>query len=100
MTTFELAPAAGTIVGDNGFKKVQKSALVNGLALANLNRPRCQVALPLVNNALGIGHDGVVDKYVDMIFGPEQRTNIATERKVWPVGAFDGLGHVRVGGMY
>jgi len=74
--------------------------LVHGFALANLNRPRCTVALPLVNNAFGIGHNGVVDKNVEMIFGPEQRTNIATEHKVWSVGTFDGLSNVCVGGMH
>src|SRR6266567_4358880 len=56
LTPFELAPPARAVMGDNGLKEVQKGALVDGFILTDLNRPCCQVPLPLVNNALGIGH--------------------------------------------
>jgi hypothetical protein len=100
MTPFELAPPARAVIGDNGFKEVQKGALVDGFILTDLNRPCCQVPLPLVNNALGIGHDGVVDENVEMILRSEQRADVAMQRKIGLLGALDGLGHLRVGGVY
>jgi len=93
------APARA-VIGDNGFKEVQKGALVDGLILTDLNRPCCQVPLPLVNHALGIGHDGVVDENVEMILRSEQRADVAIQRKIGLLCALDGLGHVRVGGMH
>src|SRR6266852_4809017 len=80
LTPFELAPPARAVIGDNGLKEVQKGALVDGFILTDLNRPCCQVTLPLVNNALGIGHDGVVDENVDMILRSEQRAYVAIQR--------------------
>src|SRR6266446_9960523 len=100
MTPFELAPPARAVIGDNGLKEVQKGALVDGFVLTDLNRPRCQVPLPLVNNALGIGHDGVVDENGEMILRSEQCAYVAIQRKIGLLGALDGLGHVRVGGVY
>ena len=100
MTPFELAPPARAVIGDNGFKEVQKGALVDGFILTDLNRPCCQVPLPLVNNALGIGHDGVVDENVEMILRSQQRADVALQRKIGPPGTLDGLGHLRVGGMH
>ena len=100
MTPFELAPPARTVIGDNGLKEVQKGALVDGFVLTDLNRPRCQFPLSLVNNALGIGHDGVVDENGEMILRSQQRADVAIQRKIGPLCALDGLGHVRVGGMH
>src|SRR6266581_4853558 len=88
------------VMGDNGFKEVQKGALVDGFILTDLNRPCCQVPLPLVNNALGIGHDGVVDENVEMILRSEQRADVAIQRKIGLLCALDGLGHVRVSSMH
>src|SRR5712691_6368621 len=87
-------------MGDNGLKEVQKGALVDGFVLTDLNCPRCQVALSLVNNTLGIGHDGVVDENGEMILGSQQRADVAIQRKIGLLCALDGLGHVRVGGMH
>src|SRR6266581_8716736 len=88
------------VIGDNGLKEVQKGALVDGFILTDLNRPCCQVPLSLVNNALGIGHDGVVDENGEMILRCEQRAYVAIQRKIGLLGALDGLGHVRVGGVH
>ncbi len=87
-------------MGDNGLKEVQKGVLVDGFVLTDLNRPRCQVPLSLVNNTFGIVYDGVVDENVDMILRSEQRTYVAIQRKIGLFCALDGLGHVRVGGMH
>src|SRR5438128_489997 len=100
MTPFELAPPACAVIGDNGLKEVQQGALVDGFVLTDLNRPRCQVPLSLVDNALGIGHDGVVDENVEMILRSKPRADVAMQRKIGLLGALDGLGHVRVGGVH
>src|SRR3989442_13588656 len=100
MTPFELAPPARAVIGDNGLKEVQKGARVDGFILTDLNRPCCQVPLPLVNNALGIGHDGVVDENGEMILRSEQCADVAMQRKIGLLCALDGLGHLRVGGMH
>src|SRR5437870_5827997 len=73
----ELAPSARSVMGDNGLKEVEKGALVDGFALTDLYRPRSPVPLSLVNNTLGIGHDGVVDENVEMILRCEQRADVA-----------------------
>ena len=99
-TLFELAPPSRAVISDNGLKEIQKSTLINGFSLMDLNCPRCQVTLSLVNNALRIGHDGIVDENVEMILRSEQRTDVAIQRKIWLRGALDGLGHLRVGGVH
>src|SRR5207247_6140947 len=100
LTPFELAPPARAVIGDNGLKEVQKGARVDGFVLADLNCPRGPVPLSLVNNALGIGHDGVVDENVEMILRSEQRAYVAIQRKIGLLCALDGLGHVRVSSMH
>ena len=100
LTPFELAPPARAVIGDNGLKEVQKGALVDGFILTDLNRPCCPVPLPLVNNTLGIGHDGVVDENGEMILRSQQRADVAIQRKIGLLGALDGLGHLRVGGVH
>jgi hypothetical protein len=99
LTPCELAPPARAIIGDNGLKEVQKGALVDSFILTDLNRPRCPVPLSLVNNALGIAHDGVVDENCEMILRSQQRADVALQRKIGLLGALDGLGHLRVGGI-
>ena len=100
MTPPELAPPARAVIGDNGFKEVQQGALVDGFVLTDLNRSRCQVTLSLINNALWIWHDGVINENVEMILRPQQCAYIAIQRKIWLLCALDSLGHVRVGGMH
>src|SRR5712691_5325021 len=100
LTPFELAPPAHAVIGDNGLKEVQKSALVDGFVLTDLNRPRSPVPVSLVNKALGIGHDGVVDENVEMILRSQQRADVAMQHKIGLLCALDGLGHIRVGGVY
>src|SRR5438876_10180234 len=92
LTPFELAPPARAVIGDNGLKEVQQGAPVDGFVLTDLNRPCCQVPLPLVHQVLGIGHDGVVDENVEMILRSQQRADVAMQRKIGLLGALDGLG--------
>jgi hypothetical protein len=100
LTPFELAPPARAVIGNNGLKEVQQGALVDGFALTDLNRPRCQVALSLVHNALRIGHDGIIDENVEMILRSQQRADVAIQCKIGLLCALDGLGHLWVGGVY
>ena len=74
--------------------------LVDGFVLTDLNRPRCQVLVSLVNNALGIGYDRVVDENGEMILRSQQRADVALQRKIGSPSALDGLGHPWVGGVY
>ena len=71
-----------------------------GSRLPDLNRPRGPVPLSPVNHALGIGHERVVDENVEMILRSKPRADVAMQRKVGLLGALDGLGHLRVGGMH
>ena len=96
----ELTPAARAVIGNNGLKEVQQGALVDGFALTDLNRSCCQVALPLVDKTLGIGHDGVVDENGEMIPGSQQRADVTMQCKIGLPGALDGLGHLWVGDMH
>lgn len=100
LTPFELAPPSRAVIGDNGLKELQQGGLVDGFALADLNRPCGQVPLSLVNQALGIGRNGVVDENVEVIFRPQQRADVALQRKVGLFAALDGLDHLRVSGVY
>ena len=68
--------------------------------LPDLNRPRSPVPVSLVDKALGIGYDGVVDENGEMILRSQQRADVALQRKIGLPGALDGLGHLRVGGMH
>ena len=56
--------------------------------------------MTLVDDALGIGRDGVVDEHVDVVLGPEQGADVAVEREVRPRGPLDGLDDLRVRGMH
>jgi hypothetical protein len=100
LTPCELAPPARAVMGDNGLKEVQQGTLVDGFALMDLNRPRGPVPVSLVNNALGIGHEGVIDENGEMILRSQQRADVALQRKIGLPGALDGLAHLRVGGMH
>jgi hypothetical protein len=100
LTPFELAPPARAVIGDNGPKEGQQGALVDGFALTDLNRPRGPVPVSLIDKALGIGYDGVVDENGEMVLRSQQRADIALQRKIGLPGALDGLGHLRVGGMH
>src|SRR2546428_9774701 len=97
---FELATPTRPVMGDNGPKEVQRGPLVDEFALTDLNRPRGPVPVSLVNDSLGIGHDGVVDENGEMILGSQQRADVALQRKIRLPGALDSLAHLRVGGMH
>src|SRR5205823_6158171 len=68
--------------------------------LPDLNCPRGPVPVSLVDKALGIGYDGVVDENGEMILRSKPRADVALQRKIGLPGALDGLGHLRIGGMH
>ena len=100
MTSLELAPPARPVIGDHSLKELQKGVLVDGFALMDLNRSCRQIPLPLVDDALWIGSERVVDENIEMIPGSQERADVAVEGKVGQCGAFDRLGYFRVGGMH
>jgi hypothetical protein len=58
------------------------------------------VALPAGDDPLRVGDDRpVVEEEVDVIFGGEERTDVALEYEVGLDGALDRLCHLRVGGV-
>jgi len=60
----DLPPATGAVVGDHGFEEIQERLLADRLVLSHLNRTRCQIALPLIDDAFRVGRDGIVDEHV------------------------------------
>jgi hypothetical protein len=56
--------------------------------------------MPGGNDVLEIGDDGaVVEKYVDVVFGREQRADVALQDEVRTVGTLDGFDNFWVGGV-
>jgi hypothetical protein len=100
MTSFELAPPTCPVIGDNCLKELQKGVLVDGFASTNLNRSCRQVPLPLVDHALWIGCERVVDENIEMVLRSQERADVAVKCKVGQFGAFDRFGHLWVGGMH
>ena len=74
--------------------------LVERFTLMDLNSSCGLIALSLVDDAFGVGRNGVVDEDVEMILYTEQGTYVAVQRKIWAICALDGLGYVGVGGMH
>src|SRR5439155_11108304 len=95
-----LAPATGAVIGDDGLEESHQGTLVDDIALTNLDRSRGEVVMPLVDDALRVGRDGIVDEHIDVVLGPEQRTDVAVQREVGLPGPFDGLDDVRVGSVH
>jgi len=84
----QLPPAAGTIVGNDGF------------ALADGNGAGGRVVAACGDDSLGIGDDGaVIQEGVDMVLRRQQGGDVALENEVWTVGAFDGLGDLWICGV-
>jgi len=54
----------------------------------------------LIDDALGIGRDRIVDEDVDMVFGSQERTNITVEYEKRQLGALDGLTDIGVSSMH
>src|SRR5438132_274910 len=74
---------------------------MNGdIALTILDRSRGEVVMPLVDYALGVGRDGIVDEHIDVVLCPEQRTDVAVQREVGLPGPFDGLDDAGVGSVH
>ena len=79
------APAASAIVCDNRSDENNKCLLVDVMVLVNLNASRRGIVLALVYQSCWIRRDGIVNKYIHVIFSGEQCADIAVEGKVWPV---------------
>ena len=74
--------------------------LFDGVAFVHLNRSCRGINVSLIDDALRIWRDRIVDEDVDVVFGSQERTNITLEREIRQLGAFDGLTDVRVSSMH
>lgn len=71
----------------------------NGTAV-DLQGPGCRVAVSLVDDAVRVGHGGVVDEDVDAILGCEQGAYIALKQEVGQHGPLNRLLDLGVGVVY
>ena len=74
--------------------------LFDGLALVHLNRSCGGISMSLIDDALGIRSDRIVDEDVDMVFGSQERTNITVEYEIRQLGTLDGLTDIGVSSMH
>lgn len=98
--TLQAAPAAGPIVSDYCLEEVQQRALVDGFAFVHLNGSRGRIVLPLVDDALGVRRNRVVDEDVDMVFGSQERANVTVQCEVGQFGPLDGLADICISGVH
>lgn len=84
----DASPAAGAVVRDDGLEYLQQCGLVDRVAAVDLQDPGCRVAVSLVDDAVRVGHGGVVDEDVGAILSCEQGAYIALKREV---GSTDSL---------
>ena len=94
------APTAGAVISNYCPEEVQKSILFDRFAFVHLNRSCRGISLSLIDDALGIGRDRIVDEDVDMVFGSQERTNITVEYEIRQFGALDGLTDIGVSSMH
>ena len=91
------APAAHTVVCDNGLDKRDTCLFVHGFALTHLDCSSGLIVMPLIDDSFGIWCERVIDKDIDVVLGRQQGADVAFKYEVWTVGALDGFGHVWVG---
>jgi hypothetical protein len=70
------APTACAVIRDHRPKQVEQGWFVQRIILANVDRPRGSIPLPLVDDAFGIGRDGILYKDGEMVPGAEQGADI------------------------
>src|SRR6516225_9259683 len=97
----QFAPAAGAVVGNDVLEHRAEGRRIDGLALADGNGPGSLVVMPGGDDAVGIRDDAaVVDEYVHVVPGRQQRADVALEHEVRLPAPLDGLRYLRVGGMH
>src|SRR5215468_1645228 len=96
----ELAPAAGPVVRDDLPEHRGQRGRVDALAPADRHRPGGGVVVAAGDDPFGIGDDGaVVEKHVHVIFGGQQRADVAREHEVRLPRPLDGLGDLVIGSV-
>jgi predicted RNase H-like nuclease len=97
----QFAPAAHAVVSDDLPEHSAQSRRIDGLALADGNSAGGLVVVTSGDDSLGIRDNAaVVEEYVDMILGRQQRADVALEHEVRLPAPLDGFGHLRVGGVH
>ena len=80
---FDLAPAAGAVVGDDLAEHRQQGTLVDRLVATHGDRPPCLVPVTAGDDAFRVRHDAaVVQEDVDVVLRGEQRADVAVEHEV------------------
>ena len=88
----EFAPAASPVVGDDVLEHGAEGRPIDGLALAEGNGAGGLVVVASGDDPVGIRDDGaVVEEYVDVVLGREERADVALEHEVRLPGPLDGF---------
>src|SRR5207247_6451071 len=89
-----------TVVGNDLLEHGGEGGRVDGFALADGHGAGGLVAVTAGDDPIAISDDAaVVEEYVDVVPGRQQRTDVALKDKVRLAGALDGLGHRGVGAV-
>lgn len=73
----QLPPPSSPIIRNHRPKELQQSAFIEVLPFSDLNTAGRGIAVALINDALRIGCDGIIDEDVEMVFGSHERANVA-----------------------
>ena len=94
----ELAPTAGTIVGDDVSQQCGEGGSIDRLALAVGHRAGRLVVVAGGDDALRVRRDAaVIHEDVDVVLRGEQRADIAIEVEMGLDGVLDLLEHIGIG---
>src|SRR4051794_9657181 len=96
----QLAPTARAVIGDDLLEQRAQRLGIDLLALVVGDRSCRFVVVAGGDDALGVGDDAaVVEEQVDVVFGRQQRADVALEDEVGLHRSLDRLHHLRVGGV-
>ena len=95
----EMAPASRAVSGYDSSEHRQERPLIDRVTLVDLERLRRGVAITLVDDLVRICNMRVVYKQVDVIFGRQQRADVAVEHEVRLNRTLNRLLNLRISGM-
>src|ERR687896_864842 len=76
--SFDLAPSTGAVVGDDLLEHRSKRGTIYGFVLPDGDRSRSCVVVSAGDDSFWIRDDGaVIEEYIDVILGCQQRTDVA-----------------------
>src|SRR5207237_10414232 len=91
LLAFQLAPAAGAVVGDDLLEHGGEGGRIERFALTHGDGAGSLIVVPGGDDALGIGHDrAVVHKDVDVVLRRQQGAKVAMQHELRTVSAVYG----------